>query len=49
LDAGGDPAEETICLDGETTSVIYDDLGDYGEVDVDYTLGECPTEDTGGS
>lgn len=49
LDAGGDPAMETICLDGETTSVVYDDLGDYGEVDVDYTLGECPTEDTGGS
>ena len=45
LDAGGDPLEETICLEGETTSVLYDDLGDYGEVDVDYTVGECPTED----
>jgi cytochrome c peroxidase len=45
LDSGGDPLEETICLEGETTSVLYDDLGDYGEVDVDYTLGECPTTD----
>lgn len=45
LDAGGDPLEETICLEGETTSVLYDDLGDYGEVDVDYTVGECPTTD----
>ena len=45
LDSDGAPAEETICLDGETTSVLFDDLGDYGEVDVDYTLGECPTDE----
>lgn len=44
LDSDGAALEETICLDGETTSVLYDDLGEYGEVDVDYTLGECPTE-----
>jgi hypothetical protein len=51
LDSGGEPAEETICVvgetltvAGETLTVLYDDLGTYGVVDEDYTVGECPTE-----
>jgi hypothetical protein len=45
LDSSGDPLEETICADDETLTVLYDELDTYGEVDVDYTVGECPTED----
>jgi len=51
LDSDGEPAEETICVvgetltvAGETLTVLYDDLGTYGVVDEDYTMGECPTE-----
>lgn len=45
LDSDGNPAEETICVDDETLTVVYDDLDTYGVVDEDYTLGECPTEE----
>jgi hypothetical protein len=44
-DSAGDPLEETICLADETMSVLYDKLDTYGVVDVDYTLGECPTDE----
>lgn len=44
-DSDGNPAEETICVEGETLTVLYDDLGTYGVVDEDFTMGECPTEE----
>lgn len=44
-ESGGDPLEVAICSGDETLTVLYDDLDTYGEVDVDYTEGECPTED----
>ena len=43
-DSAGEPVEETICVDDEAMTVLYDKLDTYGVVDVDYTLGECPTE-----
>jgi hypothetical protein len=45
LDSAGDPLEVAICSGDETLTVLYDDLDTYGEVDMDYTEGECPTED----
>ncbi len=46
----GEIPEVDICIAGETMTVLKPDLADYGEIDVDYTAGECPSDDapTGG-
>jgi hypothetical protein len=42
--AAGEIPEVDICQDGADLKVPKPDLGDYGVVDVDYTMGKCPTE-----
>jgi len=42
LTADGETPMVDICVNGESLSVEKPDLGEYGEVDKDFTLGKCP-------
>lgn len=41
----GEIPEVDICKEGETLTVAKPTLAEYGEVDVDYTMGACPGEE----